>query len=117
MLTSYFESSTMANGRKAKQSSSQYGFTVSVDKRSKLGRKGANRTHSILRAPMRRHAARASVLRRIRVWAGSNRAALSWYCSEPIPAFGDRTAEALVNEGKAEAVRDYLDHIATGGFA
>ena len=27
------------------------------------------------------------------------------------------TAEALVKDGKAAAVRDWLDHVATGGFA
>ena len=27
------------------------------------------------------------------------------------------TAESLVKEGKAAAVRDFLDHVATGGFA
>ncbi len=32
-------------------------------------------------------------------------------------SFGGRTAEALVKEGKAAAVRDYLDHMALGGFA
>src|SRR5690606_37763451 len=37
--------------------------------------------------------------------------------AEPIPAFGGRTAETLVKSGKATAVRDYLDHLATGGYA
>ena len=41
----------------------------------------------------------------------------AWYRAEPIPAFGDRTAESLVKSGKAAAVRDYLDHLALGGFA
>ena len=36
---------------------------------------------------------------------------------EPIPAFGGRTAEALVKSGNATAVRDYVDHLATGGYA
>ena len=30
---------------------------------------------------------------------------------------GYAIAEALVKEGKASAVRDYLDHLAVGGFA
>jgi hypothetical protein len=42
---------------------------------------------------------------------------MAWYRAQPIPAFGGRTAEALVKEGKAAAVRDYLDHVAVGGFA
>nr|WP_242012105.1 hypothetical protein [Acetobacter oeni] len=34
-----------------------------------------------------------------------------------MPSFGDQTAEALVREGCADAVRRYLDRIATGGYA
>jgi hypothetical protein len=57
------------------------------------------------------------IISRISVWAGGKEQALAWYRAEPIPAFGSRTAESLVKEGKAAAVRDYLDHVATGGFA
>ena len=57
------------------------------------------------------------ILGRIAAWAGGPLQALSWYRAEPIPAFGGRTAESLVKDGKAGAVRDYLDHVATGGFA
>jgi hypothetical protein len=34
-----------------------------------------------------------------------------------LPSFGDQTAEALVKEGRAEAVKRYLDRIAVGGYA
>jgi hypothetical protein len=57
------------------------------------------------------------IVGRIAGWAGGERQAMAWYRAEPIAAFGGRTAESLVKEGKAAAVRDYLDHIATGGFA
>lgn len=57
------------------------------------------------------------IVRRVAPWAGGDRQALAWYRAEPLPAFGDRTAESLVKEGKAAAVRDYLDMIALGGFA
>lgn len=50
-------------------------------------------------------------------WAGSPAQAMAWYRAEPIPAFGGRTAEALVKTGDATAVRDYVDHLATGGYA
>jgi hypothetical protein len=50
-------------------------------------------------------------------WAGGPAQALAWYRAEPIPAFGGRTAEALVKSGQASAVRDYVDHLATGGQA
>lgn len=57
------------------------------------------------------------VLRRVEAWAGSPAQAMAWYRAEPIPAFGGRTAESLVKTGNATAVRDYLDHVARGGYA
>lgn len=57
------------------------------------------------------------ILRRVTQWAGGGRQALAWYRAEPIPAFGGRTAESIVKSGKATALRDYLDHLALGGFA
>jgi hypothetical protein len=54
---------------------------------------------------------------RIADWAGGEAQALAWYRSQPIPAFGGRTAESLVKSGQASALRDYLDQIAMGGFA
>ncbi len=53
----------------------------------------------------------------VQAWAGGPAQALAWYRAEPIPAFGGRTAEALVKSGQATAVRDYIDHLATGGYA
>jgi hypothetical protein len=57
------------------------------------------------------------IVGRVAAWAGGPDQAFAWYRAEGIPAFGGRTAEALVKEGKASAVRDYLDHVALGGFA
>lgn len=57
------------------------------------------------------------IISRVDAWAGGKEQAMAWYRAQPIPAFGGRTAESLVKEGKAGAVRDYLDHIALGGFA
>jgi hypothetical protein len=57
------------------------------------------------------------VLRLIENWAGGEAQALAWYRSQPIPALDGRTAEALVQNGEAAAVRNYLDHLALGGFA
>jgi hypothetical protein len=57
------------------------------------------------------------IVGRIADWAGGEKQAMAWYRAEPIAAFGGRTAESLVKEGRAAAVRDYLDHVATGGFA
>jgi len=50
-------------------------------------------------------------------WAGGSAQAMAWYRAEPIPAFGGRTAESLVKSGQAGAVREYVDHLATGGYA
>ncbi len=57
------------------------------------------------------------IISRVQAWAGGPAQAMAWYRAEPIPAFGGRTAEAVVKSGQASAVRDYLDHLATGGYA
>ncbi|QGM48124.1 antitoxin Xre/MbcA/ParS toxin-binding domain-containing protein [Methylocystis heyeri] len=57
------------------------------------------------------------VVSRVSDWAGGKSQAMAWYRAQPIAAFGGRTAESLVKEGQAGALRDYLDHIAQGGFA
>ena len=57
------------------------------------------------------------IISRVRDWAGGETQALAWYRAQPIPALDGRTAEALVKSGKAAWVRDYLDHLALGGFA
>lgn len=50
-------------------------------------------------------------------WAGSELAAFAWYRSQPLPSFGDMTAENLVSAGRGEAVKRYLSRIAEGGHA
>jgi len=57
------------------------------------------------------------IINLVQSWAGGPAQAMAWYRAEPIPAFGGRTAEALVKSGQATAVRDYVDHLATGGYA
>lgn len=57
------------------------------------------------------------VIDRVTEWAGGRDFAVAWYRSQPIAAFGGQTAEALVKAGHANAVREYLDAIAIGGFA
>ena len=57
------------------------------------------------------------IINRIRPWTGSVEAALAWYRSQPIPAFGDQTAEDLVKTGRAEAVKQHLSRLAAGGYA
>ena len=57
------------------------------------------------------------VISLVQGWAGGPAQAMAWYRAESIPAFSGRTAEALVKSGQAGAVRDYVDHLATGGYA
>ena len=57
------------------------------------------------------------ILGRIADWAGGEVQAMAWYRGQPIPAFGGRTAESLVKSNQAGSLRDYLDHMAMGGFA
>jgi hypothetical protein len=57
------------------------------------------------------------IINRVLPWAGSVPQAFAWYRAQPLPGFGDRTAEDLVKEGRAEAVKAYLARIAVGGYA
>jgi hypothetical protein len=57
------------------------------------------------------------ILNRVEPWAGSLLGAFAWYRSQSLPAFGDVTAQSLVQEGRGAHVRHYLDSIAVGGFA
>lgn len=57
------------------------------------------------------------ILSRVREWAGGEAQAMVWYRSQPIPSLDGCTPEALVQSGRAAAVRDYLDRIEIGGFA
>jgi DNA-binding XRE family transcriptional regulator len=73
-------------------------------------RSNAPKTQSRLREML-------EIISRVSEWAGGEQQAMAWYRAQPLPAFGGRTAEALVKDGKAAAVREYLDHMALGGFA
>jgi hypothetical protein len=53
----------------------------------------------------------------VQAWAGGAAQAMAWYRAEPISAFGGRTAEAMVKSGNARAVREYVKHLETGGYA
>lgn len=77
---------------------------------NKAARANAVKTQSRVREML-------EIVSRVSAWAGGKDQAMAWYRAQPIAAFGDRTAEALVKSGQATAVRDYLDHLAMGGFA
>lgn len=57
------------------------------------------------------------IINRTQPWAGSVNQAFAWYRSQPLPSFGGQTAEELVKEGKAGAVKSYLARINEGGYA
>jgi len=57
------------------------------------------------------------IVERISGWAGGRQQAMSRDLAQPIPAVRGRTAAAPGQEGRAPGVRDYLDHVALGGFA
>lgn len=93
-------------------SKTQLAETVGLARESlyKAARVGTLKTQSRVREML-------EIISRVSEWAGGKEQAMAWYRAQPIPAFGGRTAEALVKDGKAGAVRDYLDHLAVGGFA
>jgi hypothetical protein len=80
---------------------------LSRDAISKSTRVGSPATQARLRDVV-------EIINRARGWAGSPQQAFAWYRSQPLPSFGDQTAEALVKEGRAEAVKRHLDRIAVG---
>ena len=57
------------------------------------------------------------IINRVLPWAGSPMQAMAWYRSQPLPGFGDITAEQLVKQGRAQWVHEYIDRIAEGGYA
>lgn len=59
----------------------------------------------------------AEIVNRILPWCGSVPQAFAWYRSQPIPAFGDLTAEDLVRMGRTDHLMSYLAGIAIGGYA
>lgn len=83
---------------------------VSAETLRKSARAGSPRTQARMREAV-------EIIDRVRDWAGGEAQATAWYKSQPIPAFGGRTAESIVKSGQASSLRDYLDHLAMGGFA
>jgi uncharacterized protein (DUF2384 family) len=75
------------------------------------------RERSLTAKPQSRLREMLEILARVEDWAGGEAQALAWYRAQPIPALDGRTAEALVQDGRAASVRNYLDHLALGGFA
>jgi hypothetical protein len=85
-------------------------FGLSRDAVSKSARRHSRTTRARLRDGV-------EIINRVLPWAGSGPQAFAWYRAQPLPSFGDQTAEELVKQGRADAVRRYLGRIAVGGYA
>ncbi|MCG6940785.1 MAG: MbcA/ParS/Xre antitoxin family protein [Thiohalocapsa sp.] len=83
---------------------------LSRDAVSKRARAASPKTQQRLRDTI-------DIINRAVPWAGSTARAFAWFRSQPLPSFGDKTAEDLLKEGRAQAVKDYLSRIADGGYA
>ncbi len=83
---------------------------LSRDSVSKTARLKSKATQARLRDTV-------EIINRVAEWSGSVGRAFAWFRSQPLPSFGDKTAEDLVKEGRAKAVKDYLSRIADGGYA
>lgn len=59
----------------------------------------------------------SEIIDQVSLWAGSTLTAYAWYRSQPLPSFGDATAEELVRQGQGKRVRAYLGRLADVGFA
>lgn len=83
---------------------------LSRDSVSKTARLRSKATQTRLRDTV-------EIINRVADWSGGVGRAFAWFRSQPLPSFGDKTAEDLVKEGRAKAVKDYLSRIADGGYA
>jgi len=57
------------------------------------------------------------ILNGVSGWCGGPVQALAWFRSQPLPSFGDLTAEDLLMAGRTDALRVYLRRVAAGGYA
>jgi len=83
---------------------------LSRDAVSKVARLRAPATQARLREV-------TEIINRILPWCGSVPQAFAWYRSQPLPAFGDQTAEEIVRQGRAAHVMSYLGGLALGAYA
>ncbi len=83
---------------------------LSRDSVSKQARSKSRNTQTRLRDTV-------EIINHVSEWSGGVGRAFAWFRSQPLPSFGDKTAEDLVKEGRADAVKAYLSRIADGGYA
>lgn len=51
------------------------------------------------------------ILNRVAQWSGGAGRAFAWFRAQPLSSFGDKMAEDLVKEGRADVVKAYQFHI------
>lgn len=76
----------------------------------RLERLRSHKTQSRLREMM-------EIINKVEPRFGSGMMAFAWYRSEPLPGFSGATAMALVQQGKASEVLEYIDAVDAGVFA
>ena len=57
------------------------------------------------------------IVNRVSDWCGGPTQPFAWFRSQPLPSFGDLTAEDLLKAGRADALKAYLGRVAHGGYA
>lgn len=58
-----------------------------------------------------------NLIERLIPCSGDPKAAYDWYRSQPLPGFGEKTAQDLVQSGRLSALEAHLDRIGNGGYA
>lgn len=56
------------------------------------------------------------IIEQVRNWCNSDAEALEWYQTAKLPSFSYKTPEELVDGGRADAVREYIERVRYGGY-
>jgi len=57
------------------------------------------------------------LIARVEPWVRSHDEAVAWFENQPLPSFGNLTPADLMREGRADAVKAYIERIAAGGYS
>jgi len=60
---------------------------------------------------------RVKIIEHVIPWCKNTTQAYEWYRHESLTSFNDLTAMALINQGKTDALVQYLERIDKGGFS
>ncbi len=67
--------------------------------------------------PSEEHDMAEQLIALVRSWTASHAEAVVWFEEQPLPSFGNLTPADLMRQGRADAVRAYIDRIAVGGYS